>query len=136
MVGHAALRHPRAGVAGQQAQHGNPLPSPLVRKVDCIQVPVPALADGLAFYRDKLGHAHLAHLETAAGLRLPDTDAELVLQTERPGSRLTCSSPPPMRCGRTLCRRRRLLVAPSSTSRSAGAPSLTTHGARCWCCST
>ena len=68
-----------------QAQHGNPLPSPLVRKVDCIQVPVPALADGLAFYRDKLGHALIWRTETAAGLRLPDTDAELVLQTERPG---------------------------------------------------
>lgn len=73
----------RAGKA--QAGQGNLLPGPLARKVDCIQVPVPALEDGLAFYRDKLGHALIWRTETAAGLRLPDTDADLVLQTERSG---------------------------------------------------
>jgi catechol 2,3-dioxygenase-like lactoylglutathione lyase family enzyme len=29
---------------------------PLFRKVDCLQIPVPDLEAGLAFYRDRLGH--------------------------------------------------------------------------------
>lgn len=69
----------------RQAQQGNDQPAPLAHKVDCIRVPVPTLAEGLAFYRDKLGHALIWRTETAAGLRLPETDTELVLQTERPG---------------------------------------------------
>ena len=55
---------------------------PLLRKVDCIRLYVPDLEAGLAFYRDKLGHALIWRSATAAGLRLPETDAELVLQTE------------------------------------------------------
>ncbi len=58
--------------------------SPLFRKVDCLQVPVPDLDAGLAFYRDQLGHELLWRTPMQAGLRLPETDAELVLQTERP----------------------------------------------------
>jgi catechol 2,3-dioxygenase-like lactoylglutathione lyase family enzyme len=58
-------------------------PEPLVRKVDCIQIPVPDLEAGLAFYRDRLGHQVIWRTAHAAGLRLPDSDAELVLQTER-----------------------------------------------------
>ncbi len=61
------------------------MPDPLFRKIDCLQVPVPDLEAGLAFYRDKLGHELIWRTATAAGLRLPDTDAEIVLQTERPG---------------------------------------------------
>lgn len=57
---------------------------PLFRKVDCLQLPVPDLDAGLAFYRDRLGHELLWRTATAAGLRMPDTDTELVLQTERP----------------------------------------------------
>ena len=30
---------------------------PLFRKIDCLQIPVPDLEAGLAFYRDRLGHA-------------------------------------------------------------------------------
>jgi predicted enzyme related to lactoylglutathione lyase len=45
---------------------------------------VPDLDAGVAFYRDQLGHELIWRTATAAGLRLPDTDAELVLQTERP----------------------------------------------------
>ena len=59
---------------------------PLFRKIDCLQVPVPDLEAGLAFYRDKLGHELIWRTETAAGLRMPETDAEIVIQTERPGS--------------------------------------------------
>jgi catechol 2,3-dioxygenase-like lactoylglutathione lyase family enzyme len=57
---------------------------PLLRKVDAVTVPVPDLEAGLGFYRDQLGHALLwRHDEIGqAGLRLPDTDTELVLTTE------------------------------------------------------
>src|SRR5258708_6090033 len=57
---------------------------PLFRKIDSLQLPVGDLEAGLAFYRDRLGHALIWRTETAAGLRMPDTDAEIVLQTERP----------------------------------------------------
>src|SRR5437879_2742991 len=57
---------------------------PLFRKIDCLQVPVPNLEAGLAFYRDRLGHELLWRTETSAGLRIPGTDAEIVVQTERP----------------------------------------------------
>jgi predicted enzyme related to lactoylglutathione lyase len=56
----------------------------VIRKFDALQVPVPSLDAGLEFYRDRLGHEVLWRTETAAGLRLPETDAEIVLQTERP----------------------------------------------------
>lgn len=45
---------------------------------------MPELEDGLRFYRDRLGHELLWRTATAAGLRMPDTDVELVLQIERP----------------------------------------------------
>jgi predicted enzyme related to lactoylglutathione lyase len=56
----------------------------LLGKVDCVQLPVPDLEDGLAFYRDRLGHQLIWRTEHAAGLRLADGDSELVLQTQRP----------------------------------------------------
>ena len=46
---------------------------------------MPSLQDGLAFYRDRLGHELIWRSATSAGLRLPETDAELVLQTDRAG---------------------------------------------------
>jgi len=55
---------------------------PLLRKVDCVRLYVPDLEAGLAFYRDKLGHELIWRTATAVGLRLPETDAELVIQTE------------------------------------------------------
>ena len=54
----------------------------LIRKVDCVRLYVPDLEAGLAFYRDRLGHELIWRTETAVGLRLPDSDAELVLQME------------------------------------------------------
>ena len=57
---------------------------PLIQKVDCLRLHVPDLEAGLAFYRDRLGHSLIWRMETAAGLRLPQSDAELVLQTEDP----------------------------------------------------
>ena len=58
--------------------------APLIMNIDCVQIPVDDLEAGLAFYRDRLGHELVWRTERAAGLRLPDSDAELVLQTERP----------------------------------------------------
>lgn len=54
----------------------------LLRKVDCIRLYVPDLEAGLAFYRDRLGHELLWRTRSAVGLRLPESEAELVLQTE------------------------------------------------------
>jgi predicted enzyme related to lactoylglutathione lyase len=56
----------------------------VLRGVDCVEVPVPDLESGLAFYRDRLGHELIWRTPTAAGLRLPGAETELVLTTERP----------------------------------------------------
>jgi catechol 2,3-dioxygenase-like lactoylglutathione lyase family enzyme len=58
---------------------------PLFRKVDCLRIPVPELNAGLAFYRDKLGHELIWRTETMAGLRMPDSDAEIVIHTQQEG---------------------------------------------------
>ena len=54
----------------------------LIRKIDCVRLYVSNLEAGLTFYRDRLGHELIWQTATAAGLRLPETDAELVIQTE------------------------------------------------------
>ena len=66
---------------------------PLFRKIDCLQLPVPDLESGLAFYRDQLGHALIWRTATAAGLRLPDSNAEIVIQTERPNPEVDITVP-------------------------------------------
>ena len=59
--------------------------TPLFTKVDCHSIPVSDLDAALTFYRDSLGHELIWRDAKAAGLRLPDSDAELVLHTdERP----------------------------------------------------
>ena len=45
----------------------------LIRKVDCVSLPVGDLEEALGFYRDRLGHALIWRSETAAGLRLPES---------------------------------------------------------------
>jgi adenosylhomocysteine nucleosidase len=60
-----------------------PAQTPLFSKVDCIRLYVPDLESGLSFYRDRLGHQLLWRTRQAAGLRMPDTDAEIVIQTEQ-----------------------------------------------------
>ena len=57
----------------------------LIRKVDCVRFYVPDLEAGLSFYRDRLGHELIWRTDSAAGLRLPESDAEIVIQTERQG---------------------------------------------------
>ena len=56
----------------------------MFEKIDCLQVPVPDLEAGLAFYRDRLGHELLWRRQRSAALRMPGADAEIVLTTERP----------------------------------------------------
>ncbi|MEE8337416.1 MAG: VOC family protein [Dehalococcoidia bacterium] len=57
---------------------------PLLRALDAIQIPVPDLDEALAFYCDRLGHELKWRNERSAGLRLPGSEAELVLETGRP----------------------------------------------------
>lgn len=57
----------------------------LLRKVDCVRLYVPDLEAGLSFYRDRLGHELIWRTGSAAGLRLPESEAELVIQSERQG---------------------------------------------------
>jgi predicted ATPase len=53
------------------------------RRVDCLALPVADLDEAIDFYGE-LGHEVLWRTATRAGLRLAESDAELVLQTERP----------------------------------------------------
>ena len=59
--------------------------SPLIQKIDCVRFFVPDLEAGLAFYRDRLAHELIWRTEEAVGLRLPGSDAEIVLHTEPTG---------------------------------------------------
>ena len=54
----------------------------LFRKVDCLSLRVDDLEAALAFYRDRLGHALCGRSPSAAGLRLPESEVELVLHTD------------------------------------------------------
>ena len=56
--------------------------SSVFRKVDCFSLPVGNLDAALSFYRDSLGHELIWRDDSAAGLRLPDSNAELVLHTD------------------------------------------------------
>jgi predicted enzyme related to lactoylglutathione lyase len=57
---------------------------PLLLKPDCVEFPVPDLEAAIGFYRDRLGHELIWRSATQAGLRLPQSDCEILLQTERP----------------------------------------------------
>ncbi len=57
-------------------------PAPLFQKIDCVLLPVTDLEAALVFYRDRLGLRLVWRTEIAAGLAMPDTDAEIVLYTD------------------------------------------------------
>jgi adenosylhomocysteine nucleosidase len=59
--------------------------TPLFNQLDCIRLYVADLESGLSFYRDRLGHALIWRTGQAAGLRIPGSEAELVIQTEQEG---------------------------------------------------
>ncbi len=56
--------------------------TPLFRKIDCLSVPVPDLDAALSFYSAHLGHELIWRSRTAIGLRLPGSNAELVLHSD------------------------------------------------------
>jgi predicted enzyme related to lactoylglutathione lyase len=58
---------------------------PLIRKIDAVTVPVPDLDAGLRFYAQGLGHPLRWRNDGIgqAGLGLPESDAEIVLTTDR-----------------------------------------------------
>jgi len=62
--------------------------NPLIQKIDCIMLYVPDLDEAIAFYRDRLGHRLVWRTPDAAGLNMPNTDAEIVLQTGRKGTEI------------------------------------------------
>ncbi len=51
-------------------------------KVDCIRLHVADLDAGITFYRDRLGQQLVWRTEKEAGLRLRDSDSEIVLHLE------------------------------------------------------
>lgn len=55
----------------------------LLKYVDAVTIPVPTLDEGLAFYRDALGHELIWRHEALgqAGLRTRDSSTEIVLVT-------------------------------------------------------
>jgi predicted enzyme related to lactoylglutathione lyase len=54
----------------------------LIQKIDCIRLYVADLDEGLAFYRDTLGHELIWRSEDQVGLCIPGSKAEIVLHTE------------------------------------------------------
>ena len=60
----------------------------LLRSADAVMIPVPDLDAGLSFYRDRLGHELIWRNDAVgqAGLRLPESDTELVLSTTLAGA--------------------------------------------------
>lgn len=52
-----------------------------IRGIDCVRLPVDDLDAAIRFY-ERLGHRLSWRRPTQAGFRLPDSDAELVVQTE------------------------------------------------------
>ncbi len=55
---------------------------PLFRNVDCIRLSVPDIEAGLHFYRDQLGYELIWRMAESVGLRMPDSETEVVLHTE------------------------------------------------------
>jgi lactoylglutathione lyase len=57
----------------------------MFQKIDCIQLHVDDLNEAINFYQGKLGHQLVWRTATAAGFRFPESDGELVVQTEHQG---------------------------------------------------
>lgn len=58
----------------------------MFRKVDCVRLRVPDLDQGLKFYCEKLGHTlSWRRGNEEAGLRMPESETELVLFTDASG---------------------------------------------------
>jgi lactoylglutathione lyase len=55
---------------------------PLIKKIDCVQFYVSDLESGIKFYH-ALGHSLKWRTDNSAGFQMPETDAEIVIQTNR-----------------------------------------------------
>ena len=58
---------------------------PFFKLIDCVQIPVPDLSDGIDFYGKRLGHSLIWRTSEAAGFRLADSSSELVIYTQNRG---------------------------------------------------
>ncbi len=58
--------------------------NPLFNKIDCVMLYVPDLDQALDFYQNRLGHRLIWRAQDAAGLSMPETDSEIVLQSGPP----------------------------------------------------
>ena len=56
---------------------------PIFQKVDSVQFYVPDIEAGVRYYRDLLGHELIWRTESAVGFRMPDSEAEIVIQSVR-----------------------------------------------------
>ena len=54
----------------------------MLRKTDCVMVPVPDLDAGVSFYERVFGLAVNWRDEVSVGMRLPESDTEVVLNNE------------------------------------------------------
>ena len=52
-------------------------PKPMLRKIDCVEFYVPDLDAGITFYCNQLGLELGWRTPTAAGVLLPESDAEI-----------------------------------------------------------
>ena len=59
--------------------------APILLAIDAVTIPVPDLDQGLAYYRDQLGHEMIWRQDDLgqAAVRLPESKAELVLTTDQ-----------------------------------------------------
>ena len=55
---------------------------PLFKRIDYIRIPVSNLEEELKFYSKKLDHPLLWHTETSIGLKIPESEAEIVIHIE------------------------------------------------------
>ena len=85
-----------AGVPGRTGVSISKVVAPTFLKIDCLRLPVADLEAALRFYRNDLGHELIWRTRTAAGLRLPESNSELVIHTEGdpPETDLTVESVP------------------------------------------
>jgi predicted enzyme related to lactoylglutathione lyase len=72
----------RKGARVGVGRYVSAMSGPLFQKVDCLSLRVPDLDAALAFYSQELGHELIWRSKTSAGLRLPASEAELVLHTD------------------------------------------------------
>lgn len=54
---------------------------PIFQKIDCYMLKVPNLKEGLQSYSEKLGHELIWKTQSAAGLKLSNCNAELVMSS-------------------------------------------------------